>query len=120
MAQSVQEARAEVIALLEGSRTEMEALASRLEGALLGAGWVVRNQGVYLAFDIRDLTVEGVTSCRLTEAPRFTEANAKILAAAVRNGNNVAGEAVHIKQALREEISQLSALLLTHRAAQAL
>ena len=110
----------EMMQNLRTTITGYEQAAAQLEGVILGQGFVVRCQGVYLDFDIDAAgLVTNPRSTRPNMAPRFTRADASRIAATVRNGNEVAGEAVHVRDAIAHELKATRLLLeqLQERAA---
>jgi hypothetical protein len=98
----------------ESLEANKRALAA-LDGVLLGQGHVIL---------IGDLairpTMEGepgawrlidVTPCKLDQAPQFSKGAAESIADQITNGHNQKGRAVHIREALAEEIEAAEALI---------
>jgi hypothetical protein len=95
----------EMMQNLRTAITGYEQAAEQLDGVILGQGFVVRCQGVYLDFDVDGAGL--VTNPRMTrpqQAMRFTRSDASRIAASVRNGAEVAGEAVHVRDAVAQEL----------------
>lgn len=89
-----------------------------LDGVLIGNGWVVMSSGFNLRFTLKgsqasNPQVHGGSPAR---AQRFTERDARQLAAQCTNGHGEPAEAVHVKDALRAMIADQNALLDTLRA----
>ena len=86
-----------------------------LDGVLLGQGHVVmvgdlairptmeREAGGWRLVD--------ATPCKLAEAPQYSQASAEAIAAALGNGNNTRGHAVHIREALGNAIAATEAII---------
>lgn len=103
----------QLAAQLQTDRAALVQQLSSLQGVLLGHGYVVRCQGLTLAFDVNQVTkvASAPRTCPLRSAPRYTKQDAETLAAAVKNGNGARGQAVHIVDALKEAIAELDNLL---------
>ena len=104
----------EIMQALRTSITGYEMAAEQLQGVILGQGFVVRCQGVYLEFDLEGTVATIATNPRAARpnlATRFTRSDATHLAASVSNGNQVAGEVVHVRDAIAQEIQGLQQLL---------
>lgn len=111
---------AELIAQTKTAIAESQAEADRLGNVILGEGFVVKCERVYLAFDI-DSALR-VTNPRMTRAhlaTRFTRGDAKRVAMTVKNGHGTVGEVQHVRDAIGEEIEEQRLLLATLEAHQA-
>jgi hypothetical protein len=94
-----------ILAQMIEARTEHQAMLDRLQNCLLGQGFVVISGGMALKFDIAaDRTATNPNTTPVTMAPRFTRRDAEMLAAAVTNGKGEHGKAVHVRDALAEQI----------------
>lgn len=86
----------------------------KMGGMDLVGGYLVRIQSVCLTFDVSD---DGYAfnprPCPPHKARSFTWQQAKTIAANVRNGNGVRGEAVHVIQAVTEALDAQKAVLAT-------
>lgn len=113
MNQATIAARQEVIAQFQADRAALVEQLDRLQGVILGHGFVVRCEGLTLSFTVDPVTkvATAPVTCPLTRAPRYTREDARTLAAAVANGNGTKGEAVHIKDALAQAIAELDSLI---------
>lgn len=91
---------------LEISQLENEL--HKLDDVLLGQGFIVRMEGLCIKFDV-DASGNVTNPCHAKSyrATRFELSDAKRIAASVQNGNGVAGEAIHVKQAIQEQIEQM-------------
>lgn len=85
-------------------RARLEQARAKLDGVLLGEGWVVACEGVYLSFTITNGLVSDPRHTTPDQCMRFTRRDAERIAASVRNGRNTRGEALHILDALRQEL----------------
>jgi hypothetical protein len=97
--------------------TSYELAAKSLQGVLLGQGFVVRCQGLCLAFDIDAGVVLNPQFSQPQMATRFSKDDAVRVADEVKNGNGIAGEAVHVRDAIADalvEQRELLALLEDH------
>lgn len=100
--------------MMQGLRTAItgyELAAEQLDGVILGQGFVVRCQGVYLEFDVDAGVVTNPRPTRPQMATRFTRSDASRIAATVTNGNQVAGEVVHVRDAVAQELRVTRELL---------
>lgn len=105
---------------LQAAIAGYQVAAEQLDGVILGQGFVVRCQGVYLDFDVDGAgLVTNPRSTRPHQAVRFTRSDATKIAATVRNGNDEAGEVVHVRDAVAQELRVTRELLeqLQERAA---
>lgn len=97
--------------------TSYELAAESLQGVLLGQGYIVRCQGLPLAFDIKAGVVSNPRTSQPQTATRFTLDDAARVAADVKNGNGTAGEVVHVRHAIVDSLveqRELLALLEAH------
>lgn len=111
---------AELIESTKAALVEYQAAADRLQGVIFGQGFIVRCDGLCLAFDIdADRRVSKPKSAAAYRATRFTRADAARVAATVKNGHGTVGEAIHVRDAIAQEIDEQSRLLKTLQAHQA-
>lgn len=92
-------------------------VADSLRGVLLGQGFIVLCQDIPLAFDIEDGCAVRPRSSQPQTATRFTRENAELVAAGVQNGNGMAGEVMHVRDAIEAALAEqrdLLALLEDH------
>ena len=102
----------EMMQTLRTAITGYELAAEQLDGVILGQGFVVRCQGVFLEFDVDGAgLVTNPRSTRPQLATRFTRSDATRIAATVRNGNDMAGEVVHVRDAVAQELRATRLLL---------
>lgn len=101
----------EVISQLKTNLETMERALSNLDGVLLGQGHIVTCQGVPVRFEIVDGKAQNPQPCPPHMATRFTASDAKRIAESTRNGNNIPGETIHVKDALQQEIESIRGLL---------
>jgi hypothetical protein len=107
----LRDAAPEFFAVHENNKRALAAL----DGVLLGNGHVVM---------IGDLAIKptmereaggwrlvDVSPCKLAEAPRYSKESAEKIAAAVSNGNDTKGHAVHIGDALEAAIAATEAII---------
>lgn len=85
-------------------RARLEQARAKLDGVLLGEGWVVACEGVYLSFTITNGLVSDPRHTTPDQCMRFTRRDAERIAASVRNGRNTRGRAIHILDALRQKL----------------
>jgi len=100
------QALAEVLETLRASEAELARRDRGLQNVLLGCGYVVRCDGVCLTFDV-DAKTRVASNPRVTSASRahrFTQRDAETLAAVTKNGAGKVAEAVHIVDAVRQEL----------------
>ena len=95
----------DLIADTQTAIAEYEQAGQALQGVILGQGFVVRCEGLYLTFDV-DQTgrVSNPQPSQPHRARRFTRADATTVAACIKNGNGAAGEVVHVRQAIAESL----------------
>lgn len=112
---------ASIIEELGDLRTAAVAALDSLRGTLLGQGFIVVSKaGLALKYDIDGDTknVRGVSLAGgAAKATRFTKLDADNLAAATIDGRGDPAAAVHVTQALRDEIDRLEASMEQIRAA---
>lgn len=99
------------------SITQLEMAAESLKHVLLGQGYIVRCEGLCLAFTIEAGKVSNPVTAQPQMATRFSLRDAEAVAADVKNGNGTAGEAVHVTEAVRDALEgqrELLALLVAH------
>lgn len=107
----LRDAAPEFFAVHENNKRALAAL----DGVLLGNGHVVM---------VGDLAIRPTmereaggwrlveaTPCKLAEAPQYSQASAEAIAAALGNGNNTRGHAVHIREALGNAIAATEAII---------
>lgn len=98
----------------EAHEANKRALAA-LDGVLLGNGHVIM-VGDLVIKPIMEREAGGwrlvdVSPCKLAEAPRYSRESAEAIAAAVSNGNDEKGHAVHIGDALEAAIATTEAII---------
>lgn len=104
----------ELINQTRASIAEYEQAGVRLANVLLGHGYIVVCQDVYLTFDIEpDGGVTNPRHCQPHLAVRFTKDQAELLAAEVRNGNGTVGQAIHVKDAIALALDAQRAVMET-------
>ena len=108
----------DLIADTQKAIAEYEQAADLLRGVILGQGFVIRCQGVFVAFDFDAAgLVKNPRPSQPHQATRFTRADAALVAATVKNGNGAAGEIVHVREAIDAVLTNqrdLLAVLLAH------
>ena len=88
-----------------------------LDGVLLGQGHIVLIGE--LAIKPKMVREAGgwrlveASPCKLTDAPQYSQESAEKIAAAVSNGNDTKGHAVHIREALSNAIAASEAIIIT-------
>jgi hypothetical protein len=86
-----------------------------LDGVLLGTGHVIMVGD--LAIKPKMVREAGgwrlveASPCKLAEAPRYSQESAESIAAALANGHNTKGHAVHIAEALSNAIAATEAII---------
>lgn len=91
----------DLIADTKRAIAEYEQAAELVRGVILGQGFVVRCEGVYVSFDIDAAgLVKNPRPSQPHQATRFTRADAALVAATVKNGSGTAGEIVHVRDAI--------------------
>ena len=95
----------DLIADTQTAIADYEQAGQALQGVILGQGFVVRCEGLYLTFDVDQAgRVSNPQPSQPHRARRFTRADATTVAACIKNGNGVAGEVVHVRQAVAEAL----------------
>ena len=103
----------EIIDKFEAQVVTLEALKKSLSNVLLGQGWVVHVEGVYQKYEIVGGKIVGCRFCGVENATRFTERDAKAVASNTFNGNKLSGTAIHINDAVKQELEKVKGLLQT-------
>jgi hypothetical protein len=101
----------DMISAMKTTIATYERAAESLQGVLLGQGFIVRCQGLCLTFDIEAGHAINPTTSQPQRAVRFTREDAQRIASVVKNGNGIAGEAVHVRQAIMDELTNERDLL---------
>ncbi|WVR18131.1 hypothetical protein JXVLWARM_CDS_0080 [Burkholderia phage Bm1] len=120
--QSPAELRAAVIAQFDQQRAELREALYAIEDGRMSGGWIVRSAAnIALTFTI---TPNGrVTDPKMAGGPhkahRFTARDARRVAADVVDGAGAAGNHVHVKQAVQDEIDNLTKIIQQLEAIQA-
>jgi hypothetical protein len=91
--------------------TSYELAAESLQGVLLGQGYIVVCQGLPLTFDIKNGQANNPRTSQPHMAVRFSLRDATAIAAEVKNGNGIAGEAVHVGDAIADALVEQRELL---------
>lgn len=92
---------------------ELEHARSMLEGVIMRRAYVIR-VGDRITVELKtgeDGLVNGVNTIAVEHASRYTKEDASIAATNIRNRLGETGRAVHIKDALDQEISDLKTIL---------
>ncbi len=93
-------------------RNELVQLRENYRNVLLGAGYLVRNEGpVHYRVSVKDRKVDQVETCALERATLFTKEDATKVATGIVNGAGKRGEAIHIKDAIEDAIKRTDELL---------
>jgi hypothetical protein len=98
--------RQDILNVFLASIKDEEDALERLSNTLLGAGYIVECEGVYLTFTVENGKAFNPVHCAPHRCMRFTQADAERVAAQVKNGRGTRGRAVHVVQALRESIDK--------------
>lgn len=102
----------ELIADTRAAIAEYEKAAAALAGLELVAGYIVKCQGVYLTFSINSQgQVYQPQMCQPHKARSFTRRDAQRVAHSVWNGNQAAGEVIHVRDAIAEALAGQRSLL---------
>lgn len=102
------------IATLHGRLAELQKARRNYEGVLLGAGYLVRVGMVHLKFTITsERLVTDPVRCKVESADLFTKEDAETIAADHVNGHGEVGKAIHVKDAIEDEIAIVEQLLAT-------
>lgn len=103
-----------MIADAKDAIAEYERAQRGLANTLLGAGYIVQCEGVYLTFDVDQAgNVSNPRHCHPHRARSFSRENADMLAGVVFNGNGQAGEAIHVRDAVDQALDAQRAVLET-------
>lgn len=102
----VNQARRDFVADADKQIARLESELASLSNVLLGQGWIVRNEGVHIKFEMKDNVCGAPSVCPVWSATRFSEGDAKRVAAVTFNGRNNPAEAVHITTALRDQLNE--------------
>lgn len=118
-AKSVQETKAEFLAVLNNSRAELVAALNGLSNVLLGQAFVVvSGAGIALKFKVEGQQVrDPATAGGPHLATRFTKIDAENVAASVVDGRGDHGKAVHVCVALKDAIAETDRVLAMIEAA---
>ena len=107
-------AQQSTIAILQGRLTELQKARNNYKHVLLGAGHLVRVGPVYLKFTITsERLVTDSVNCTVESADLFVQEDAEAIAKTITNGHNEKGQAVHVTDAIEEEIAMVEKLLTT-------
>lgn len=101
----------ETIAFIRQTQTELKDAQKMYQGVMVAAGWVVRVDKVYLDFDVIDRKVLNARPCRVDRCHLFSKRDAEAIAATTTNGHGTKGEAIHIKDALKDYLHQVELAL---------
>ena len=108
-------AKAEILATFDHQIEELKRAKRGLSNVLLGSGFIVRVEGLCIDFAIdpetRNVTTNGIGMAHRVR--RFTRADAEHLASITRNGNGVLGQAVHVCDAVAEDLAVVLSLRAT-------
>lgn len=99
--------RAELANQLREQISDLERSSSSLAGTLLGQGFIVVCERVYLTFDVIDGRAMNPRFRRPDLCTRFSERDARALAQEVKNGNGVRAEAIHVRDAIAAQVAEL-------------
>lgn len=112
MTPAQQAERAAAVQELIDRKEELKALRESYRHVLFGEGYIVVNPGgVHLAFTVENRRVTTPRFASVQRATRFTRRDAEAVAATVTNGNGERATAMHINQALDEEIARLGRVI---------
>ena len=101
----------QLISTIQKRRFDLVALRKSYRGVLLGAGHIVRNEGVHYCVETEGNKVVDVQTCPVERATMFVKSDAENLAASISNGRGETGEAVHIVDAIEDEIKEVDQVL---------
>jgi hypothetical protein len=109
---------AKIISDFKEGRDKLIRAKLSLDHTLLGAGHVVRVGKLHMTFDVRVREVigggmEAVNGriAPLLQCARFTKEDAEKIASGCSNGAGEKGEAVHIRDAVRDQIAEYDAAI---------
>lgn len=97
----------EVARTLRARIPELERAGRSLENVLLGQGYIVVCQGVYLTFDVIEGYAINPRHAPASLCLRMTKRDAQAVAERVINGNNVKAEAIHVRDAIAVQLAEL-------------
>lgn len=105
--------RLQTIADFKRQRAEKQRVLDSLRNTLLGQGWIVVAEGdVSLTFTVDGRTVtQPVPAGGAEKAMRFTQEDARRVASQVANGRGAVAGAIHVTEALQNEISETTRLI---------
>lgn len=106
--------RAELMEMLNDDLTALKEKLARLDGVLLGEGYVLMSNGMALAFDIDDqrrLSNPRPVGLDGTGYLMLAKEEAERIAANVFDGGGKPAEAMHIRAALQQAIADQTALI---------
>ncbi len=104
----------EILATLRAQEVELARRDAGLRNVLLGNGYIVRCAGLFMAFDVDPKTLRASNPRPIGSslgAQRFTQRDAEMLAAATKNGAGDQAEAVHVADAVRQELDGVRKLI---------
>lgn len=107
-------AAAKVLATLRAQESALARRSVGLQNVLLGNGHVVRCAGLFMQFDVDPKTLVASNPRPVGSslgAQRFTKRDAETLAAATKNGSGDQAEAIHVADAVREELADVRKLI---------
>lgn len=104
----------QTIATIEERLEQLKKERRKYDHVMLEAGYLVRVGPVHLKFTITsERLVTDPAICGVEQAHLFTKKDAEAIAADTVNGSGTVGEAVHIRQAIEDEIAMVEKLLGT-------
>lgn len=104
-------AREDIISTVKGRIKELKSAQKLYDGVMLGAGYLVRVGPLHLKFNIEGRKVKGASPCKVEQAHLFTIEDARKVARGTVNGRGESGEAIHISQAISDELAMVEGLL---------
>lgn len=111
MTKTTTAARAELLAEFKERETTLVRVLSGLQNVLLGTGHIVECDGVYLTFDTTGGKATSPRACHPEKCVRFSQADAQRVAAEVTNGRHVQGQAMHVREAVTQDLQELRGLI---------
>jgi hypothetical protein len=100
------------VAVLQERLGQLKEAKKNYQNVLLGKGYIVRVGMVHLRFTITsERLVTDPVSCRVESADLFAKEDAEAIAANSANGRGEVGQAIHVKDAIEEEIAMVESLL---------
>jgi hypothetical protein len=103
---TVEQARAEILGQMKGREAELVKAAEGLRNVLLGEGFIVECDGIWLTFDVVGGYAENPRNCRPENCMRFTREVASMLSHGVVNGRGTKGRPVHVRDAVEQALLQ--------------